>query len=218
MDKIGILICNGPSLQDVPVEWLNKNVTLASNSFYAKEGLVPDYWFLEGRGHLKKKSERLARSRYMHIPTTVFINSEYADALEFRAFQKKIFPITYFRGGHKIRGFQPGPIPDGGHGTANSVTYAMFQYAYQIGFDPLLIVGMDMKFSADGHWHFYDQAEVPEFHEMDYQRFLQWRGAAENSYQECANYFADHDRTVLNLTPDTACEAFELDDLENWVS
>ncbi len=217
MDKIGVLICNGPSLQDVPVEWLNEHVTLASNSFYAKKGLIPYYWFLEGRGHLKKKSERLARARYMHIPTIVLINSEYAHADEFGPFQDRIIPITYWRNGRKIQRFQPQPGSHGGHGTANSVTYAMFQYAYQMELDPLLIVGMDMKFSADGHWHFYDQEEVPEFHEMEYQRFLKWRVRAENSYQECADYFAAHGRTVLNLTPDTACNAFEKGTLEEWI-
>jgi hypothetical protein len=217
MDSIGVIVCNGPSLADVPVDWLNDKQTLASNSFYAKEGFVPNYWFLEGRGHLKKESERLARAEHMEIPGVVLVNSQYAWADEFDRFQGKIYPITYWtEGNKKIIGFQPKPTITG-HGTANSVTYAMFQYAYQWEFDPLLIVGMDMKFSKDGHWHFYDFEEVPEFHEMEYKRFLQWRGRAEESYQECADYFADNGRTVLNLTPDTACEAFETDELENWL-
>ncbi len=216
MDRIGVLICNGPSLADVPVGWLNEHTTLASNSFYAKPGLQPNFWFLEGRGHLKKESERLARAKHMDVPTSILVNSEYAWADEFERFAGKIFPITYWRGEEKIRGFQPRPT-DTGHGTANSVTYAMFQYAYEWDFDPLLIVGMDMKFSADGHWHFYDQEDAPEFHEMEYQRFLQWRERAEESYQECADYFYARDRTVLNLTPDTACKAFERGDLDEWI-
>jgi hypothetical protein len=216
MDQIGVLICNGPSLADVPVDWLNDHTTLASNSFYAKPGLQPNFWFLEGQGHLKKESERLARAEHMDIPGAILINDRFAWADEFERFASKIYPITYWNGGKKIHGFQPQPTRTG-HGTANSVTYAMFQYAFEWGFDPLLIVGMDMKFSDDGHWHFYDFEEVPEFHEMEYQRFLDWRGRAEESYQECAEYFAEHGRKALNLTPDTACKAFETDELENWL-
>ena len=217
MGSIGVLICNGPSLADVPVDWLNTHTTLASNSFYAKPGLQPTFWFLEGQGHLKKESERLARAKYMDIPSAVLVNSKFAWAEEFARFTARIYPITYYTDdGAKIQGFQPRPTRTG-HGTANSVTYAMFQYAYEWGFDPLLIVGMDMKFSDDGHWHFYDQEEVPEFHEMEYERFLEWRGRAEESYQECANYFDHNGRTVLNLTPDTACQAFEKGDLEEWI-
>lgn len=217
MDNIGVLVCNGPSLADVPVGWLNDHITLASNSFYAKPGFVPNFWFLEGRGHLKKESERLARAEHMDLPGAVLLNSEYAYADEFMAFTGRIHPITYYDAdGSKIHGFQPKPTMTG-HGTANSVTYAMFQYAYQWNFDPLLIVGMDMKFSADGHWHFYDFEEVPEFHEMEHKRFLDWRVRAEESYEECARFFELSGRTVLNLTPDTACEAFEKGDLEQWI-
>ncbi len=217
MDQIGVLICNGPSLADVPVDWLNDHVTLASNSFYAKPGLQPNFWFLEGQGHLKEASEREARMKHMYIPGAVLINDKFAWAEEFTGFANKIYPITYWNEGKKITGFQPTPTRTG-HGTANSVTYAMFQYAFEWGFDPLLIVGMDMKFSKDGHWHFYDFEEVPEFHEMEHQRFLEWRVRAEESYQECADYFYARDRTVLNLTPDTACKAFELGDIKEWMS
>lgn len=217
MDSLGILICNGPSLIDVPIMWLNRNTTLASNSFYAKGSLRPNHWFLEGRGHLSQIEERVARARHMHIPDLVYINSEYAHADEFLPHQKKVVPITYWRAdGTKIYGFQRAPRRSG-HGTANSVTYAMLQYAFELGFDPLLVVGMDMHFSEDGNWHFYDKDDVPEFHEMEHERFLAWRIRADQSYKECAKYFLDHGRTLLNLTPDTATNALEKDKLENWL-
>lgn len=217
MENPGILICNGPSLADTPIRWLNRNTTLASNSFYAKSSLRPNHWFLEGQGHLKLTEERVARAKHMHIPDLVYVNSKYAQAEEFLPFQKKVIAITYWReDGTKIQGFQGAPRR-AGHGTANSVTYAMFQYAFEMGFDPLLVVGMDMKFSDGGNWHFYDKEEVPEFHEMEYERFLRWRGRAEQSYKECAEYFADHGRILLNLTPDTACKALETDSMENWL-
>ncbi len=217
MENVGILICNGPSLADVPVSWLNSNITLASNSFYAKSDLRPNHWFLEGRGHLSKPEEREARAKHMHIPDLVYINSDYAHAQEFLPFQKTIVSISYWNlDGTKIQGFQRAPRRLG-HGTANSVTYAMFQYAFEMGFDTLLVVGMDMHFSKEGNWHFYDKDEVPEFHEMEYEKFLRWEGRANQSYRECADYFIAHGKTLLNLTPDTGTKALETDKLENWL-
>jgi len=211
-----VLVCNGPSLKDVPVEWLNSHITLVSNSFYLKEGfLSPDYWFLEGRGHLKTQEERIARARYMHLPKSVLINSEYADAEEFARFRDKITPITYYRDSYKIRTFQPHPLVMG-HGTANSVTYAMFQYAFSFGFDPLLVVGMDMKFSSSGKWHFYDGKDAPEFEEMNKSRFERWKVIADASYRECAKYFAFYNRRIINLTPNTGTDAFETEDFAKW--
>ncbi len=207
----GILVCNGPSLADVPLDFLHRYDSLASNSFYKKEGLKPTHWFLEGYNHLKTEEERAERKKYMHIPETVLINSRQIH--HFAEFGNTV-PVDYLDvRGMKIHGFQKAPGA-WGHGTANSVTYAMLQYAFEWGYDPLLIVGMDMRFEGD-NWHFYEDSGP--FHAMDKERFETWRIRAESSYAECATEFYKAGRSVLNLTPDTACKAFVTDKLENWL-
>ncbi len=207
-----IVIGNGPSLADVPVEWLNAHVTIGMNSFYKKEGLYVDYWALEGAGHLKTARERNERLKYADRAGTIFVNRRFVQYFEHLPNVRSVDYLDY-RGGKKTDfSFDP-PIQ---HGTQNtSVMFFCLQLAHYLGGDPTLIVGLDHRW-VDGKWHFYTDPEG--VHVGPHGDFDQWAAAADASYELCAKVFRATGRTLLNLTPNSASRAFERGNLEEWLS
>ena len=60
-DKPLVVCGNGVSLQDVPKELFEKYPVMACNSVYARgyfKDHVPDWYVIEGLGHLRKPEER----------------------------------------------------------------------------------------------------------------------------------------------------------------
>ena len=215
-DNPGVLICNGPSLDDVPDKFLNKYPTLGSNSIYTRKGLVVTYYFIEGKGHLMLPQERFARLPYMFEVAEKggynFVNRRF---IHFFDFIPSVYSIDYIN--HESRlvtAFQFDPLLH--HGTGYCVTYAMLQVAHFFGFNPLLIVGMDHRF-VDGRWHFYKDEEAPEFTSMPIEEYGLFREKVDPYFQEVAKAYKYTNRTLLNLTPDTAAYMFEEDKLENWI-
>jgi len=212
----GVLICNGPSLDDVPDEFLNKYPTMGSNSIYTKDGIIVDYYFIEGRGHLMMPQERLARIPYMMEVAGQggynFVNRRF---IQFFDFIPNVYTIDYINHNNRAETvFQFEPFVN--HGTGWCVTYAMFQFAHYFGFNPLLIIGMDHRF-VEGQWHFYKDAEAPEFVSMPYNEYENFRKKVDPVFEEVSKVFKYTDREILNLTPDSAAWMFEVDDLENWL-
>ena len=215
-DEIGVLICNGPSLKGVPTDWLNSHTTLGSNSVYAKEGLIVNYYFLEGAGHLRKPEEREAR--YPYVQTVVqsggstFVNRRF---IQYFLHFGRVYSMDYMDDRGRVKSdfsFDPLCI----HGTGGNVTFPMLQVAFYFGFNPLLIVGMDHKFDGDD-WHFFPDSKVEPFVSMSKDEYESFRVRADACFTMAQVIYEMDGRRILNLTPDTACDVFEKDDISNWL-
>ena len=204
-----VVVGNGFSLADVPVEWLNSHTTIAMNSFYKLPGLCPDYWALEGAGHLKKEKDRETRYPHMDKAGLVLVNRRFVQYFEHFSNVRSVDYIDYR--GSKKTDFSYSPLEI--HGTTNSVMFFCLQLAYYLGGNPTLVVGLDHRFDGE-KYHFYD--EEGDFHVGPEGDFSAWADRAEESYKLCANVFKAHNRTLLNLTPGTACKAIPLGNLEDW--
>lgn len=205
-----VVIGNGFSLEDIPAWWLNSQTSIGMNSFYKKAGLRVDYWALEGAGHLKKEKDRELRYPHVDKAGLVLVNRRFVHHFEHFPNVRSIDYIN-FKGAKKTD-FSYAPLEQ--HGSTNSVMFFCLQLAYYLGGDPTLIVGLDHRFDGE-RYHYYP--EDGDFHIGPEGDFDVWAERAEQSYKLCANVFKAHNRTLLNLTPDTACEVIVKGNLEDWL-
>jgi len=212
----GVLICNGPSLADVPNDFIKKYFSMGSNSVYVKDNILVDYYVIEGVGHLKKEEERLARMPYVkkvgNFGGATFVQRRLS---HWFCHLPNVYPVDYRDYNNQVKhgwSFEPFDI----YATGACVTYAMLQFMFAMGFDPVLIVGMDHKFDG-GSWHFYPDSDAPEFESMPQDEYQRFRARVDPNFQIAANVYKSHSRTLLNLTPGSAAKMFETDKLENWL-
>jgi len=206
-----VVVCNGPSVADVPVQWLNAHITIGMNSFYRIHSeLAVDYWCLEGMGHLRDPEERNERMKYMDRAGLVLVNRRAVHHFEHF---KNVRSIDYMDDrGKKKYDFSFEPLVQ--HGSANSVTYFALQLAYYLGGNPTLIIGLDHRW-VDGRWHGFTE-EQPG-HVGPSGPMKHYQEVAGLSYGLCAEVFAENGRTLLNLTPDTALDTVPTGELEEWL-
>jgi hypothetical protein len=221
--EVGVLIGNGPSLIDVPAEFFSKYVTIGCNSLYRRDDAVPDNYCLEGLSHLKRLAEREVRRPFIE---KVALNGG-AILVNRRAMQyfgdlppgvlSHVIGVDHMDDEHNIlRDWSDDPMKQ--YGTGHTVMFFMLQLAFWMGLDPVLMVGIDHKWGESGHWHFYDGVDDKPFGEiMTHKRFPRYVVKANESYELAASRFREADRRLLNLTPDTGTDAFEKDNLSNWL-
>ena len=220
-DKPGLLICNGPSLAEVPNKIFAKYPKMGSNSIYTHEWLGErpvDYYFIEGANHLRTEEERNARMPYIEK-----VGGHYRDGItlvnrrfvQFFQHLPNVYAIDYQDDRNQVlKGWSYDPFVI--HATGACVTFAMLQFAFYFGMDPVLIVGMDHRFKDDD-WHYYKDEEAQPFTSMTKMEYESWKPRAEYAYAIAERTFKAKGRKILNLTPDTACNTFDKDKLENWI-
>jgi len=165
----GILIANGPSLADVPRDFLDKYPTIGTNNIYlygmteeeiaqypgVEPKFYPDFYTIVGFNQLDTPEARDYPRPVIDNAKLAFVNRiaypEYA--------QEHVYAI------HGIKlsdGQRPEPkykfsddiLDYVGVGYTN--TYIMFQIMYYLGFETVLCVGLDNDYGADpDKLHFY---------------------------------------------------------------
>lgn len=218
------IICHGPSLAQVPLEFFGKQTNFGCNSIYlALPEVVPNLYAIEGQSHLKTESEALARKSIVDKVAS-FNGWSFINRRALHWFEewdcKNIIGVDYFLPDgrtHAIRDWSYDPLRY--HATGRSVTFFMLQAAFWLGFDPVLLVGLDHSYAEDGKtWHAYDDSLDPvSGNVMDPDKLARWGPTADAYYALAADKFDDAGRTLLNLSPVTKTDAFWLDDLENWL-
>lgn len=215
-----LVVCgNGPSLQDVPPELFEKYPTMACNSVYARGYFnehTPDWYVIEGLGHLKKPDERASR-----VPYLIKVAQNGGHSLVNRRmahhFQhlENIYYVDYIDlYGQAFQSFQFDPFLN--YGTGHCVGYAMLQFAYYLTSGPVLLVGYDHSFKND-QWHFFPDEDVPAFVTMPKDNYIKFREKVDPKFEEAAEVFRVTKRTLLNLTPDSKADMFTRDTIENWL-
>ena len=103
------------------------------------------------------------------------------------------------------------------------MTFVCLQLAWLIGFQTILLVGVDHRYRNNGapnEQKLWDGEDVNHFH-PDYFKGQQWNCAdlerSEYSYRLARATFAETGRRCVNLTKGTALEVFEKDELANWL-
>lgn len=121
-----VIIGNGPSLDKIPSEWLDKYITFGSNQIYRKP-YKPDYYCIIDEAMMYRCLPKLQEG--WRPKKEMFIRAECG--LEDNNW---IYPVVFNGYSRDINAF----IVMGG-----TVTYAMMQIATFMGFTKILLVGID---------------------------------------------------------------------------
>ncbi len=205
-----IVIGNGPSLNDAPKELLDKYVTFGSNKIFMLP-FAPDYYSIIDGDMLKDCMYSLLTG--WRPKKEMFLRAEAVIADN-----NYIYPVVLNGFGMDISNF----IVMGG-----TVTYALLQIDYYMGFETILLVGVDYYYTksnnngefgqfvaaGDDPDHFVGEGGKPYFSEgKTYNRPEDTTGA----YKIAKELFEKSGRKIINLTPNSKLKVFPMDVYENW--
>ena len=197
-----VIIGNGPSLQDVPKEWLDKHITFGSNKIYGLP-YVPDYYCIidEAMLHncLPTLKEGWRPKKQMFLRAEACIEDNFP-----------IYPIVHNGFSRNISNF----VVMGG-----TVTYAMMQIANWLGFDQMYLVGVDHyypksfngeqePFTANGKDpdHFVCEGGEPYFTPGE---VYSTPCDTTDSYREAKLFFDEYGIKCINYTKGSKLHVFE---------
>jgi hypothetical protein len=225
------IIANGPSLNDLNIDYLKDEITLGCNGIFNRFnewGFHTNYYFIEDNVQTELRVKEVSKLKgpikfiglhnnycfpffndlnYFHVP--IRGNMDYTSSEDlYPQFSLDVAAITYFGG---------------------TITYIMLQFAYHLGFDEVYIVGLD-----------HDYGKLPEIfppgkikvtkenyamvqqchYDKNYYQIGDTLGVphveAQNSAYEKANkIFNQSGRKVFNASSNTKLEVFEKVKYEN---
>jgi hypothetical protein len=211
-----VIIGNGPSLDSTPLAELSKYKTFGSNMIYRKP-FLPDYYCIIDEEMLIACAGDVA---YWYPHPTMFLRAE--AAMYEREFinYEPIYPIVANGFSLDISNF----VVMGG-----TVTYALLQIAFYMGFDTFLLVGVDHRYPKTGDKpgmkfvagnkdpdHFTPSDGKPYFETGKTFNTPELEGT-KRSYAMAQELFTEARKTILNLTPNSALDVFKKDKIKNWL-
>lgn len=137
------VVGNGPSLNNLDLTLLKDEFVIGSNSIYLNEFLACDLIVIEDRLVFEDSIRDIVRSVKSPIICPFDLNSKTLQ----KSIRDKILWIPFQRvlGSFKSRNFvRRNHLPFFWGGT---VTYLSLQIAYYLGFDEIILIGMDMSYS-----------------------------------------------------------------------
>lgn len=206
-----VIIGNGPSLDKTPLYKLGgRYVTLGSNQIYRKP-FTPTYYSIIDREMMKAclplPDDFTPRAKFIRAEACIPDNNP-------------IYPIIVNGFSVDISNF----VVMGG-----TVTYALLQIAFYMGFGTVLLVGVDHhypKSSQYGRRVFTAQGDDPDhFKPADGQPYFvpgksynpPELSGVEHYYKIAQDLYTQAGRKIINLTIGTRLRVFERDDLKNWI-
>lgn len=203
-----IVIGNGPSLNGVPKELLDRYVTFGSNKIYELP-YTPTYYSICDVDMM----DNCLPLPDGFEPKELFLRAE-ARLLR----NNSIYPVVYPGFSLDINNL----VVIGG-----TVTYVLLQLAYYMGFSQVLLVGVDhyypkssegqpgSQFTAEGKDpdHFQTASGEPYFKPGEvYNR----PEDTTRSYEWALEFYLQKNRTIVNLTPDSKLNVFERGRYEDY--
>lgn len=188
-----IVIGNGPSLKDVPNEWLDKYPTFGTNRIFLK--YQPTYYVainpLVVRQNLNKINE-MNCSRFVRANMGAYGSQLHSSTIALFSYE----PLVWVNEGY-------------------TVTYVCLQLAYWMGFEEVLLVGVDHRYQYEGKPNQTKRMEGDDPNHFDpaYFRGMDWQNpdlkASELYYKVARAIYEADGRRIINMTPNTALEVFE---------
>lgn len=201
-----VLVCNGPSLNQMRLRFLRKEIVIGVNKIYLgfrQFGFYPRYFVAVNKKVLEQSAQEIRR-----LNCVKFLSKRAEDILPENALTYHIEtrgPVEKF-----CRDITKG-VHEGW-----TVTYAALQIAYYLGFNEVVIIGMDHRFEYQGRPNESSvlQGEDPNHFCADYFGGGQsWDNPdlerSEESYRLARSVYEQDRRRIVDATVDGACEVFE---------
>lgn len=225
-DETVVVVGNGPSLDDCPIELLEKFPSYGCNTIFNHKTFSPNYYTITGFDQLSNKDqqpkikEALLRAKAGFISENAVVIPFWKDLGDFEKYPT-LFPLSSRDEDGKEIGKKAERIrfsgrPDIRIGVGSSVVYIIFQLAFFMGAKTVLCVGLDHDYSVRRHFH----AEPPltPIDTIPAGGNDLWDIRTNYCFKVALNVFITHrEGMIWNLTPDTYCEAFPLSTYEAWL-
>ncbi len=197
-----IVMGNGPSLKTVPLKFLRKHPTFGANKVYLLDGFTPNYYVCVNPLVLEQN-----RAEIEALPCPKFIRG----GLNFSGYQLHSVGFPMFS-------YVPWKWIYEGY----TVTFVSLQLAFFMGFETILLVGVDHRFTFSGNPN--EQSHMagddPNHFSPDYFKGQDWHNPdlerSEHAYRLALKAFTDDKRKIINLTKGTALNVFQKGELSRW--
>ena len=200
------LIANGPSLNQMNLSFLKNEITIGLNKIYLglhKFGFYPRYYVA-----INEKVIQQSYSEIKRMTSVKFIAKRSSDLLPEDA-------LTY----HIDTSDPPRrfceDINDGVH-EGGTVTFAALQIAFYLGFQEVIIIGMDHRFQFTGlpNESMIMEGDDPNHFSSHYFKNGQaWDNPdlnqSEESYMLAKTIYEAHNKVIIDATVDGACSIFK---------
>jgi len=201
-----ILVANGPSLNDMDLKFLSREVTIGLNKIYLgfkKFGFYPRYFVAVNDKVISQSVQQINA-----LNCVKFISERNAHLIPQSALTyhiNTVAPVTRFCN----------DITKGVH-EGWTVTYAALQIAYFLGFKEVIIIGMDHRFEYTGNPNEasrLDSADTNHFSPDYFGGGQVWDNPdlahSEESYRIARAEFEKDGRRIIDATYKGACNIFE---------
>jgi len=191
---IGVIVGNGPSLNQVPIAFLRKYQTIGSNLIYLHDRFTPTFYTaVDNRGLPSKYAERISEMRCIKVVSERVGRIGIKGALVLDTKGKCLFSKNLFRQ----------PLNEGWN-----ILYVNLQLAYYLNWQTVLLVGCDWTMGEpDSHFHPDYTQKTYTFNQAPVLPYLR---AARTIYERAG-------RKIINLTPDSKLTVYEQGELGDWL-
>ena len=201
--KTCLIIGNGPSLADIPNEFLDKYPTFGSNRIYLK--YTPTYYAFVDRLWVGNYIDDIValdcdykhiRENHAHkVPGAIPIK-------QLGSYQFSIHPLRYVFGGHTI-------------------TYVNLQLAYYYGFRKIGLIGVDHYYVKEGELETKQKGKdqshfTKDYYSDDDEWIMPDLKLTEPAYLVAKRFYEAHGGKVINITPGSKLNVFERQDWHDW--
>ena len=203
-----VLVANGPSLNQMNLGFLRHHTCIGTNKIYLgfkKFGFYPKYYVAVNDLVVQQSADEIQR-----LNCVKFISQRNASCVPESALTYHINTTTPPQRFCK-------DISQGVH-EGWTVTYAALQIAYFLGFQEVVIVGMDHRYAYQGQpneTHLM-QGDDPNHFAPGYFGGQRWDNPdlahSEESYQIARTSFEADGRRIIDATVNGACTVFEKQD------
>lgn len=201
-----VIIGNGPSLNQMDLSFLKHETCFGTNKIYLgfeQWDFCPNYYVAVNRLVIEQNAAKIRQ-----IPCPKFISNRGISALEPQ--DDLIFIQTDPDNGKPFC-----PDPTEGLQEGNTVTYVAMQLAYYMGFETVILIGVDHYYSTSGtpHSEVISETQDPNhFHPDYFGQGVKWHlpdlAGSERFYKIAYGYFWMNGRQILDATLGGKCPVF----------
>ncbi|NMG59557.1 FkbM family methyltransferase [Geitlerinema sp. P-1104] len=200
-----VIIGNGPSLNKMDLSFLKHEICFGMNRIYLgfeKWGFTPTYYVSINKLVLEQSAEEISK-----IPCLKFLSSKGIPC--FSQQDDLLFVDTV----NFQKPFSPNPL--NGLNEGYTVTYFALQLAYYMGFETVVLIGVDHSFSTKGEANkeITSQGDDPNhFHPSYFGKGTRWQlpdlENSEKHYRLAEAHFRSDGRQIIDATVGGKCPVF----------